>query len=345
MTVVVFAPSWLGDAVMALPALTGLRRQYPAGRLLVAARPGVAPLFDLVPGVDGLIPLTAATTLGARIRAVAADAAAIRAVRADLAVLLPNSARSALIAAKAGVPRRAGYSRDLRRLLLTDPVPRPGARVHQTDAYRQLAAALGAPAVGREPVLDVPARIVDSARARLTEAGWDGRPLVGIAPGATGGSAKRWPSDRVARVVASLAIRRGAACVLVGSAGDAAVAAHVAAEAGRIGGDDVRRRLVDLTGRTTIPELAGVLASCRSFLTNDSGAMHLAAAAGTRLVAVFGPTDDRATSPVARPGVAATVLAGKAWCRPCMFRECPLDHRCMRSVEAERVLHAVSEQL
>src|SRR5262249_18440527 len=95
---------------------------------------------------------------------------------------------------------------------------------------------------------------------------------------------------------------------------------------------------IDLTGRTDLPTLAGVLVSCRALVTNDSGAMHLAAAVGIPVTAVFGPTDERATRPI---GDAPSVVTGPAWCRPCMLRECPLDHSCMRGIGAARVVTAL----
>jgi heptosyltransferase-2 len=144
---------------------------------------------------------------------------------------------------------------------------------------------------------------------------------------------------------ATLVRDRNAACVLVGAPGDREACARVAADVGRIMGAAAAGRLIDLAGRTTLPQLAGVLSACAAFVSNDSGAMHLAAALGTPLVAVFGPTNERGTAPVPRPGSRAAILAGSAWCRPCRFRECPLDHRCMTSIPADRVVQAVSERL
>lgn len=346
MTVVAFAPNWLGDAVMALPALADLRRHFGGDRLVVAARASVAPLFDLVAGVDAVVPLGPGGGLLAASRVIGRDADAIRETGASTAILFPNSWRSAATAYRAGVAERWGFSRDLRGMLLTRGVGRPGGGLHQLDVYRHLVAGVGITTGSREPVIDVPPSRLDAARAMLTAAGWDGRaPLVGFAPGAAYGAAKRWLPERVAAVAAALATRHGATCVVVGSTADAGTAADVLAEAGRIGGSAAAGRFIDLTGKTSLPELAGVLAACRVFVSNDSGAMHLAAAVGTSLVAVFGPTNERATCPVARPGVAATIIVGHAWCRPCGFRECPLDHRCMRRVSADQVLQAVSAQL
>lgn len=355
MTLVAFAPNWLGDAVMALPALADLIRQVkPAGgegsrraggRVVVAARRGVASLFDIVPGVDAVVPLGGGG-LAAAARSLRADARAVAAAGADRAVLFPNSLRAALTARLAGVPERWGYRRDLRGPLLTHRVPRDRTTRHQVDAYQRLAAAAGARCGSREPALDPPADVVAAARRLLQERGWDGaRPLVGFAPGAAFGGAKRWPVGRFAEVAARLAGDRDATCVLVGSAAEAGATRAIAREAGKMIERARPGDVIDLAGQTTLVLAAGVLAACGAFVSNDSGAMHLAAAVGTPVVAVFGPTDERATAPVARPGRRAAVLAGSAWCRPCGLRECPIDHRCMASVPADRVIQTVGDLL
>lgn len=344
MTLVAFAPNWLGDVVMALPAIADLVRHTSqgGGRVVVAARRGLASLFEIVPGVDAVVPLGAGG-LASAARSMRADAAAVRGVGAVRAVLFPNSLRSALVARLAGVPERLGYARDLRGPLLTARVP-PARGGHQVDAYQRLAIAAGADNGSREPSLDPPPDSIDAARRLLADRGWDGvRPLVGLAPGAAFGGAKRWPSDRFAGTVASLVRDRGACCVLVGSGAEAPAARAIAREAGKMGGQDAPGTIIDLAGQTTLVMAAAVLAACRVFVSNDSGAMHLAAAVGTPLVAVFGPTDERATAPVARPGRRAAVVAGTAWCRPCGLRECPIDHRCLTSVSASRVIQTVGD--
>lgn len=342
MTLVLFAPNWLGDAVMALPAIEALRAHHAAGRVVVAARRSVAPLFDLLPGVDAVVPLGGGGGVLTASRLLAADVRAVAAVRADVAVLFPNSFRSALTARLAGIPVRWGVRRSLRGPLVSHAVPRPPGSLHQIDAYRQTARALGAADAVPEPRLTVPDAVAGEAARLLADAGWDGHePLIGFGPGAAFGSAKRWPEERVASVIAAAASPSGPRPVLVGAPADAPTAAGIV--------DAVRRldpacaaRMLNLVGATSLPRLAGVLARCRAFVTNDSGAMHLAAAVGTPVVALFGPTTEGETAPRPRPGVPAVLLAGRAWCRPCGLRECPLDHRCMTSLEPSAVLQALA---
>jgi lipopolysaccharide heptosyltransferase II len=325
----ILAPNWLGDAVMALPAIADVRRALPDTRLTVAARGSVAPLFALVPAIDEPVVIDAPH----RVRTIGGWRDIGRELRDqgpwEAALLLPNSFRAALMASRAGIPERWGYRTDWRGRLLTRAVA-PPRRVHQVDYYRELVRALGFPNGAAEPVLAVGEAPRAAAREILRNAGWDGRtPLVALAPGAAYGGAKRWPPASFAELANGLA-RDGVACVLVGSPGDAATGREVAAAAGA--------SLLDVIGRTDLPALAGVFALSRAVVSNDSGAMHVAAAVGTPVTAVFGPTDERATAPRA-PHV--TVLTHAVWCRPCMMRECPIDHRCMRGIRADRVLRTL----
>jgi heptosyltransferase-2 len=323
---VIFAPNWLGDAVMALPAIAAVRHARRDWRIAIAARPAVAPLFDLVPGVESLT-----LPRGARL-----DAGA---PAFDAALLLPNSFKSALIAWRAGVPERWGYRTDCRGRLLTRAVPRPPEALHQADYYRRLVHALGFDAASAGPPrLETPAPLRAAGAERLRAAGWDGRaPLAALAPGAAYGGAKKWPPRHFAQLAAGLA-RDGVAAVLIGSAADAPAGAELLAGLGATGAPPP----LNLIGQTDLPALAGVLANCRALVTNDSGAMHFAAALGVRVVAMFGPTDERATRPL---GEGHAVLTHAVWCRPCMLRECPLDHRCMRGIDVEDVLAAARAAL
>ncbi len=370
MTTLVVAPNWLGDVVMALPALAAIRRHPDTGRLAVAARPSVAGLFALVPGVDQVLSLPSGGGLSA-VRAFGRSVSAIRAVGADRAILLPNSLHAALLVARAGVPERWGYARDLRRMLLTRAVPRAKGRLHQAEYYGRLVSALGMETGPLQVRLELPPELRATAWDLLESNGWNGTDrLVGLAPGAAYGSAKQWPPEHFARLIAALTAGGGTACVLIGSRADAPVACEIAREAGKMRRDARSSRadparapdeggaarlvglpVVDLTGRTTLQEMAGVMARCRVCVSNDSGAMHVAAAVGVPVVAMFGSTQEWATSPLPfasenGTGAAAhAVLTSPAWCRPCMLRECPLDHVCMTGIAPERVRDEVCARL
>ena len=259
----------------------------------------------------------------------------------DAAILLPNSFRAAVAAARAGIPERWGYRTDWRAMLLTRAIDRAPAGLHQVDYYRHLVRALGFPNGPEAPRLEVSPAIRAAAARTLEQAGWDGqRPLVALAPGAAYGGAKRWPPESFAALARTLAAD-GMRPVLIGSAADTS------------GGSAIESALGDptvalnLIGKTDVPTLAGVLAASRMLVANDSGALHLAAAVGTPVTAMFGPTDDRVTAP--RPGhpspSAAVVLTHPVWCRPCGLRECPLDHACMRGIGVDAAVTAAMRVL
>jgi heptosyltransferase-2 len=259
----------------------------------------------------------------------------------ETAILFPNSFHAALTAWRAGMPERWGYRTDWRRPLLTRAVE-PPVGAHQVDYYQHLVRALGLllpspfpPDAPREPVIVVSDELRATGVSELKGAGWDGtRPLVVLAPGAAYGSAKRWPPASFAELARALATD-GIQSVMVGGRADLPVAREIEAA---LGGDDI---ILNLMG-TDLPTLAGILAACRALVSNDSGAMHLGAAIGVRVTAVFGPTDERLTRPA---GDGHAVLTTSVWCRPCMMRECPIDHRCMRGVGVDRVVGAVRQML
>jgi heptosyltransferase II len=332
---VVVAPNWLGDAVMALPAIADVRNGRPGASLVVAARASVAPLFSLVREVDEVVvlPRRGPYPLGG----------------SDIALLLPNSFHSALMTARAGVRERWGYRNDLRSLLLTRAVRRPSASTHQIDSYQHLVHALGFVNGPAAPALDPKVDCRATGAEVLERAGWNGQtPLVAMAPGAAYGSAKRWPPSAFADLAAGLA-EDGVIVVMVGAEADRVTASEVLHALAR------RSPVLDFVGRTDLSTLSGVLLNCRALIANDSGASHLAAALGISVSVPFGATDERTNAP--RPRVPSheprdasheprvAVFTHPVWCRPCWLRECPLDHMCMRGIAAADVLAATRRML
>jgi heptosyltransferase-2 len=228
----------------------------------------------------------------------------------------------------------------MRQPLLSRGVARPAIRVHQAEYYRRLMKGLGFENGPLEPEFVIPSHALEQASDLLHAAGWDlRRLLVVMAPGAAYGGAKRWPAEHFAEVATKLAREQGAQCVLIGSTADGAITRWVRA----LVGEDVRGSIIDLAGSTTLDTLVGVFGLANACVSNDSGAMHLAAAAGVPLAALFGPTRERETAPLAQPGRRIEVLINHVWCRPCMLRECPLDHRCMKGLSPQRVLTTVTD--
>lgn len=328
----IVAPNWLGDAVMALPVIRALAHAWPETQVTVAARRAVAPLYTMVPAVHATVVLEGR---GGRmpIAGLLRDARRLAQGGFDAALLLPNSLAAAWLIWRAGIPERWGFRRDLRGPLLTRAIARPRDYGHQVEYYQALLGALDIPTDGPHAAIAVPAAAEAQAATLFETAGLPtGTPYVVLAPGAAYGRAKQWPPDRFAALARGLAARR-LATVLVGAAGDLEPCRIVARQSAA----------VDLCGRTDLPTLAAVLKGGQAVVSNDSGAMHLAAATGVRVVALFGPTNERRTAPLTASAAAPApaVVATDVWCRPCMLRECPIDHRCMRRLAPERVAEAV----
>jgi len=334
MRILVRAPNWLGDAVMALPAVRALRRSLPEAHIALLARAWVAGLYRresctdeiiLVPGPYGWRRWISLVRLVARLRR----------ARFDWALLLPNSLESALIPWLARIPRRTGYDRHGRGCLLTDAVaapPRGSIPWHESFQYLELLRRAGVIASLPEPA-PILLEGIEQARERgrqLVAAMGLGGPLVGISPGAQNSRAKQWPAERFVEAGERLAAELRARVVVFGTAAERALGQRVAAALRRHG-----TRVINLVGETTLEDFAALASVCRVFLSNDSGAMHLASALGVPTVAVFGPTEWFATGPA---GPRAIVIREPVECSPCMLRDCPTDHRCMLRISSERVV-------
>jgi heptosyltransferase-2 len=331
---VIRVPNWLGDAVMALPAIGAVRDAFPQAHLALAAIPSIAPIFHEATNArqDNVL------TIANRTR----EWRTLAAGQYQAILLLPNSFRSALSAQRASIPERWGYASGFRRWLLTRAAPRPRGRTHQSVYYLDLLRALDLPVASDVPRVIVRPETEARADALLTASGVDRRVrCVGFAPGAAYGHAKRWPPARVTELIVRLTRERGATCVLFGADGDRDAGREIESSLP----PDVRA--VNLIARTDLRLLAGVMARCAAFVSNDSGAMHLASAVGVPVAAIFGPTDERVTAPLDsyRDHRPQDVLTHPVFCRPCMLRDCPIDHRCMKGVTVETVFTAVTRRL
>lgn len=334
---VVRPPNWLGDAVLALPALGAIRRHFPAADLTIAAPPSVAALFrETTPAAPNRILELPAVSKEAKV--------ALAGPSFDTGILFPNSFRSAWQFYRAGVRERWGYPTSGRSLLLTRRSHRPAspASAHQSEYYRDLVRGLGIPVAAEErPSMRPSEKSVALADLVLTRARWtQDRPTVAMLPGAAYGQAKQWPPDRMAELAARLIRDHGVWIVMAGAVHDRPAARAIESWL-RAKAPETTTRLVDLVGRTDLGALAGVLSRAAVCVSNDSGGMHLASALGRPVVAIFGPTDERATSPAGDHDL----ILEPVFCRPCMLRSCPIDHRCMTRIAVDRVFDAVSRRL
>jgi heptosyltransferase-2 len=260
----------------------------------------------------------------------------------DVGILFPNSFRSAWQFYRAGVRERWGYPTAGRGLLLTrrsGGVLKPSP--HQSDYYRALVRGLEI-ACGDEPPAIAPSPASrQQADTLLARAGYEGSaPIVVLLPGAAYGQAKQWPPARMAELASRLITDRGAVCVLAGATHDRPAARAIESWL-RTRTPAALSRVIDLVGRTSLGALTAVLARAAVCVSNDSGGMHLASVVGRPVVAIFGPTNEQATKPAGDHDL----ILEPVFCRPCMLRDCPIDHRCMTRITVERVYDAASRRL
>ncbi len=336
--ILVRATNWVGDAVMSLAALHALREANPQAHIAILARSWVADLYGREPFCDELIPYdvpVATRSLGPHWRVVQE----LKGRKFDAALLLQNAFEAAAIVWAARIPVRIGYSRDGRGLLLTQAiqVPKPGeVPCHQRFYYLELlkrAGLIDTYSEHAESLLTGASDAVAAGRQRLVEAGLS-MPVLGVSPGAAFGTAKRWLPDRFTETTVLLARTYNCSVAFFGSKAEAWLCESICAEVRAEGVESV-----NFAGRTTLREFIEMAAACRLYLTNDSGPMHIASASGVPTVAVFGSTDPAATGPA---GHRFAIVRQPVECSPCLLRECPIDHRCMTRVSAQRAVEAAA---
>jgi heptosyltransferase II len=321
--ILIRATNWVGDAIMALPALRAVRSRFLDAEVTILARPYVAAIYRDQQVCDNLMLVQDKRELLGELRA----------QKFDAALLLQNAFEAAWMAWRAGVPERIGYARDGRSLLLTKalPVPKPGEiPAHEKYYYLELLRRAG----WLDSLLDesfIKLNVPEENRQRATEFlrsnGVKPDTLrIAIGAGASYGSAKCWPPDRFAELANRLQTHGENDVILFGTSAEASVSSAIAA--------GMRRPPVDLTGKTSIADLPALLSQCHLFIGNDSGAMHVAAAVGLPVVAVFGPTDPFGTAPVTPR---CSIVQEKPYCSPCFLRRCPTDHRCMTRLTPDAV--------
>ncbi len=324
--ILIVAPAWVGDAVLAQPLFQRLHQRHGKLTLDVCAPTWTLPVFARMPEINATIAapfLHGELALGRR----CALGRELAARQYDQAIVLPNSFKSALVPWFAGIPLRTGFVGEARWLLLNDArrldkkaLPRMAER------FALLAEARGEPL---QRPLAMPRLIVNEAQcaATLAKCGVDtARPVVVLCPGAEYGPAKRWPPQYFAELAKKFAAQ-GYAVWLVGSPKDAAIGAEIAQFA-----DHACR---NLCGNTTLDEAIDLLSCAVLVVSNDSGLMHVAAALGKPLLALYGSSSPAFTPPVSD---AARIVRLDLPCSPCFQRVCPLGHfNCMMQLTPEHV--------
>lgn len=321
----VVGPAWVGDMVMAQSLFRLLREGDPGLLIDVVAPPWSLPLVARMPEVRRGIALAAGhgeLALATRWRL----GRSLREERYDRAIVLPRSFKSALVPFAARIPVRTGFRTEMRALLLNDARELDRARLDQT-VKRLLVLGLGPGEPLPEP--PPPRLVADPANraALLARHGLGAGPVVALLPGAAYGPAKQWPPAHFGELARAL-VARGVECWVIGSAGERPLGEEIA----RCAGSGVH----NLCGTTSLADTVDLLSGVRAAVTNDSGLMHVAAAAGAHVVAIYGSSSPSYTPPLtARRTVHYLALE----CSPCFERQCPLGHlRCLREITPEQVL-------
>lgn len=325
------AVNWVGDAVMTTPAIGAIRTSFPQAEITLLANPLVSQLFSPHEWVDRVITFDRNGRhkgISGRFRL----AAELRKQAFDTAIILPNSFDSALVPWLAGIPVRLGKNSDGRGFMLTGRyTPRGNALTcHEVEYYQHLVRHFGIKETDSKLQLFTSAEEKERASAMLERHGIKpGDFILGINPGAAYGSAKRWYPERFADVARNLSKQWSARVLVFGGPGETDIAAAIEEKLGE--------KCLNLAGRTSVRELMELIRRCNFFITNDSGPMHIAAAFEVPLVAIFGSTDHKTTSPYTDK---ALIVRKDFECAPCKLRECPQDHRCMTAVTADDVIGA-----
>lgn len=324
--ILVRAPNWAGDLVMATPGFRALRAGRPGAHVAVHVKPALAPLLRGSPWFDEVIPLVSP---GRGAAALVREGLALRRQRFELGVCLPDSFSSALLLRCAGVQRVVGYATQGRRALLHTPLPPPAGWIPREKHVLDLVAATGCRPQGTHLELFVTDDEEHGARAALAEDGIGSDDVLALlAPGASYGPAKLWPAEAFAQVGDGLA-RAGARIGIVGTPEEAPLAHRVAAA--------MRAPAAALAGRLDLGALKAVVRRARVLVCNDAGARHIAVSLGVPVVTLLGPTSLAKTSWNLER---VRALSADVGCRPCYHRVCPIDHRCMTRLEPDRVLAA-----
>ena len=329
--------NWLGDAVMTTPAMERLRASFPEAHIALLATPLTAGLFQGSPLVNEIIEYRR------REQGVKASFDAVRQIRSgrlDVSLLFQNAFEAALLAWLGGIGVRIGFAEQGRSALLTHKLHRGAEHRnrHQTNDYLDIVAECERVCLGQsfKPEIEMPLpSLVATLAQRQAAKGklrhfeiTDHHPLIALNTGATNSRAKCWPADRFAELADRLNKELNAQIVLIGGEAERDYADNVFRQIGK-------RHTVNLAGKTSMPELIGLLAECDLLVSNDTGPAHVAAALGTPTLTIFGPTNEFETSPT---GLHSQLIrAGNIECARCMHRDCPIDHRCMTRLTTDAV--------
>jgi heptosyltransferase-2 len=335
--ILVKGTNWVGDTIISFPAVHALRQQFPKARIAVLTKSRLAELWKANPDIDEVIPYDMPS--GARrILGELRIARLIKQKEIDLAVIFPRSFSSAWMVFLGGIPNRIGYRSEGRDWLLTERIDRTTKLLswHRMYYYLHLIERLGHCPSPPLPSLSLNGELQGWADSYLSRNDLKEKVLIGFNPGATYGEAKCWPPARFAELGRRLRNGFGSSILIFGSS------RPKEKELNYTIAQEIGEGCLNLSGETSLLQLASLLQRCHLLVTNDTGTMHVATAVGTRVVAIFGPTDPRTTSPL---GEGHVIIRKKVPCSPCLKRVCPEDHRCMDLIETDEIFAIISKEI
>jgi heptosyltransferase-2 len=329
MNIVIRSPNWIGDGIMCLPAIRACKEYFPNDRLTLIVKHYLADIFLNIAEIDEIIAIPDRWSGLEYFKSLRR----LREKRFERGILFTNSFASALFFRLARINALSGYDQDARGWLLTDKITACDSNEHHQFYYLKIIEHLARQKISHPFPADMVLSAAEKSRAigMMSDLGiTPNSDLVAIAPAAAYGSAKAWLPERFREVIIAWQESHPAIeILLLGSPGEKERINVIAA--------DLPGRIHNLAGRLTLRQTIIILASCRLVICNDSGLMHIASGLKIPLLAIFGPTAARKTSPLAEP---YRLLYHGVDCAPCRHRECPTDHRCMTAVTSAEVLAA-----
>ena len=340
MKILIIGPSWVGDMVMSQSLYITLKQQHPEALIDVMAPAWCKPILERMPEINKAIemPLTHGQFAFFKRRQLGKN---LRKNKYDQAYILPNSAKSALIPFFAKIPKRIGWKGESRYGLLNDIRGNKKSFQYMVERYIALAFTkkemVNSSSLGGLETLPKPHLFIDTQKQQQALQKFNlnqERPVIGLCPGAEFGPSKRWPEQHYA-TVANEMIKQGYQVFLFGSAKDQIVTDKIKS----LVTIKNQAKVFNLAGNTNLVEAVDLLAACQIVVSNDSGLMHIAAAVGSQVVAIYGSTSPQYTPPLAK---AVEIVHTDIECRPCFKRTCQFEHmKCLTELAPQKVLASI----
>ena len=334
--IMIRAANWVGDAIMTTPVVRAIRKNYPKAQITVLAKPWVIPVYENNPYIDKIM-IYQANDRHKRGWGTITLSKDLRVYQFDLAILMQNAFEAGLISFLGRIKERVGYNTDARGFLLNRSIKLDMAlkKKHLVEYYIGILKGAGLEDDGphMDLFLSQPDREYADALLKQNKIA-PLKPVIGINPGATGGTAKRWFPERYAKLCERLAHQYQTRILIFGGPSDAPLGDYIAG----LTGDNC----LNIAGKTSLGQAFALIEKCDLFVTNDSGLMHAAAALNINQVAVMGSTDYVATCPASKKAVMVRV---PVHCSPCLKDVCPTEHECMDQISVDMVMETCQSLL